>query len=557
LTRLGLHVNNPGNEAAIRTYVDRVQPAVMKFLAEAFNPGLMDYCRARGAKVVGRVVLDENDQKLGAPGARSLRDIVMPKAREYKAHLDYIEAFNEAFDGRDAPQEIDRYAELCVDFMKMCEDAGMKAAIFSFSVGTPELDRWSREPVLAALDHAGRNGHVVSLHEYYKPRPWTWLAEGAWTDWGRAWGYLMLRSVRGIQLWREAGIVVPRVVITESGRDDIAGTPGTGKGFRDERTTPDGDYADFMQGYMRHLTHNGGYLGAVDFGFSTVQPEKWGSFDLARDVAMLERVMQTQAQLPVAAVGGDVLRVTDRPSNHTSSRAGQAVRWIVVHSTDSPANATPDGTGRYLQQNDRQVSIHEYVLARNDVWRMVADDRAAHHCESETVVFPDGLARQLANEATWGIEGFQRQGQVVDAGIVETMAQRVAAACRRFSLAPERVLAHREIDPGRRTDPVGVDMNAFRARIRAILGPAAPPSGPDRPALLAEAQRRQVIQLNPNAALQRVMAADAFIPTSGEFDWTDASGQYVAQRAESLASGEVRVYYAKKGDFGNVKFVRR
>lgn len=92
--------------------------------------------------------------------------------------------------------------------------------------------------------------------------------------------------------------------------------------------------------------------------------------------------------------------------------------------------------------------------------------------------------------------------------------------------------------------------------------PVAPTPTPQPPApgvtlqatLLAEAARRQVIEFNPNASLQKRIFADGFVPNSPEFEVEFGSARYVAQRAENLASGEVRVYYVRSGDWNNVAY---
>jgi hypothetical protein len=75
--------------------------------------------------------------------------------------------------------------------------------------------------------------------------------------------------------------------------------------------------------------------------------------------------------------------------------------------------------------------------------------------------------------------------------------------------------------------------------------------------LLAQGERNQVIYFNPDAALQKRIFADGFVPNSGEFRMTAEGVQYIAQRAEHLGTGAVRVYYVRVGDWGNVQFVQR
>jgi len=85
--------------------------------------------------------------------------------------------------------------------------------------------------------------------------------------------------------------------------------------------------------------------------------------------------------------------------------------------------------------------------------------------------------------------------------------------------------------------------------------PTPPPSSAALQAtLLAEAARRQVIQFNPDASLQKRIFADGFVPNSPEFEVEFGNARYVAQRAEHLGSGEVRVYYVRSGDWNNVAY---
>jgi hypothetical protein len=78
----------------------------------------------------------------------------------------------------------------------------------------------------------------------------------------------------------------------------------------------------------------------------------------------------------------------------------------------------------------------------------------------------------------------------------------------------------------------------------------AQPTGTLEQRLMAEGDRLQVIQFNPTAALQQRIFAAGFVPNSPEFE---LEGQ-AAQRAEHLGTGEVRIYYCPKDDWGNVKF---
>jgi len=73
--------------------------------------------------------------------------------------------------------------------------------------------------------------------------------------------------------------------------------------------------------------------------------------------------------------------------------------------------------------------------------------------------------------------------------------------------------------------------------------------------LVQEGKRCQVLEFNREAALQKRIFADGFVPNSTEFTLDQGGVQYIGQQAENLASGERRVYYVPVGDWGNVQCV--
>ncbi len=93
------------------------------------------------------------------------------------------------------------------------------------------------------------------------------------------------------------------------------------------------------------------------------------------------------------------------------------------------------------------------------------------------------------------------------------------------------------------------------------LTPVTPAAGVNvmqvGPVLLAEAERRQNMQFNPNAALQKRIFADGLVPNSPEFRTRIGGVELGAQRAESLGSNLVRVYFVVVPDFANVQAAQR
>ena len=84
--------------------------------------------------------------------------------------------------------------------------------------------------------------------------------------------------------------------------------------------------------------------------------------------------------------------------------------------------------------------------------------------------------------------------------------------------------------------------------------PVEPPDNPLRDILWREGQAAQLIQFNSGAALQAAIFKAGFVPNSKEFYFSENGVDYVGQRSEKLNQPIVRMYYAVRGDWGNVKF---
>ena len=70
-----------------------------------------------------------------------------------------------------------------------------------------------------------------------------------------------------------------------------------------------------------------------------------------------------------------------------------------------------------------------------------------------------------------------------------------------------------------------------------------------------EASLNQRIWFNPEATIQRQIIQDGFVPNSGEFKVVFGQARYVAQQAEQLRTGEVRVYFAKRNQRHRVQWL--
>jgi len=81
------------------------------------------------------------------------------------------------------------------------------------------------------------------------------------------------------------------------------------------------------------------------------------------------------------------------------------------------------------------------------------------------------------------------------------------------------------------------------------------PSGELDKFLWSEGTKQRVLSLNPNAALQKIIFRDGFVPVSSENQTSFKDQPYAIQAAEHIGTGETRVYYAAVGAWGDVRFV--
>jgi hypothetical protein len=76
-----------------------------------------------------------------------------------------------------------------------------------------------------------------------------------------------------------------------------------------------------------------------------------------------------------------------------------------------------------------------------------------------------------------------------------------------------------------------------------------------RASLVAAGRANQRLRFNRDAAIQKRIHADGFVPNSQEFSMEVGGLRYVGQQCEHLGTGEVRVYYVQEGLWDDVKFV--
>jgi len=558
---MGLHIQGGGANGLAAAYIRAVRPSMVKWIDHA-DPALVELANSVGAITVLRVY--EPDQRLERASdylARVEQAILAnPGVRAFEV------SFNEAH--QDAA-DLAAKAQADILGMRLCERHGKKAVIGSFSVGMPDLTHW---PLYRpALEHAARHGHYLGLHEYGGGSPGMRLMVTGDGPAARGWAFLRYRRV--LDWARAAGCPMPKLLITECGIDQLGQADLPTRGWR---TMPAGyDYPADLRWAAERLGEDEAVAGWCDFGWASEDPQ-WHPFDLSRDSAVLERVISLQASLPDAPAA-------PRPAPPQPPKepampdigAMLAAEFGALYSDmrgslpRNPGGPAGDFSRRALGQIE-MLAVHHTAADRAQSWQAIAQ---AHVTGRGWAGIGYHIGIRLGQVAYLGdaslsraccadqnhrvlcvcLTGNYETGQVDKAD--EEALRRVVGVVQRWSQAvlgrPLKVLGHREV-PGQATACPGRHLLPLVHQL-AAGGTAAPTPAPNTAALLSEADRLQTVRLNPASALQRAIARDGFVPTSDEFKHQGV----VAQRAERLTDGTVRVYYVRPGDWHDVHWAER
>lgn len=217
-----------------------------------------------------------------------------------------------------------------------------------------------------------------------------------------------------------------------------------------------------------------------------------------------------------------------------------AIEFIVLHHTDAPSATTWDAVARYHTESNKWNKIAYHIGVRDYGGRCMVsllnlpETRSYHaHTEGNN----HGLAICVAGRKTT---------EPVTAAELDALTRAVAVIRRWATWRELPVVGHGDV-PGNDTSCPG---DKLKACIPKMIGGSG--SSSLSALLRAEADKRQVIFPNPNAAIQKRIFADGFVPTSPEFKVNHGGRTYVAQRADNLATGASRVYACIDGDWSNV-----
>lgn len=450
MSKLGLHVNVI--QPSLREFIVASQPTIIKTLEHD-----ADYWReikavSPGTFLVGRLYLPEQEQRVDQPTqrGRELAERIMPFADRMRGIYDCWEGYNEK--SVNTIEEAKRLNEYQVIFSMTMHDAGHKVAAYSFSTGNPDLGMWPR--LLDGL----RASDYLALHEYSAPT----------MRHGESW--LCLRYQRVYE-------VLPLdcrkpLIVSECGIDGGV-IQKVNHGWRDF-VKPE-QYLSDLAWYDKQLQADSFVVGATIFCCGT-HDKTWSGFDVLENPMrgmltgywQLNKPVYWKPPIVEAPKKKEVHMIPDYPvaeaqQAHAMNYAGlfkSEPTMIVLHGTAGPVRAAIN----WFQNPKSRVSAHYIVAINGAVFQCVPEACIAWHA---------GLSkwngREHINEFSIGIElETDTQGY---SDWDEPQLSAAAALCRylidKYHIERESIVTHAmvAVPQGRRKDPLGFNLEAFRNRL--------------------------------------------------------------------------------------------
>jgi len=160
---------------------------------------------------------------------------------------------------------------------------------------------------------------------------------------------------------------------------------------------------------------------------------------------------QTRAALLKALVPVNKPPVVPKPSRNHESRQGVAIDAIILHHTATNSARVDLATLRWVRGPNR-VSAHYLVGPDGTVYQLVPDSQAAWHAGRSSLhgeLSPSVNARsigiEITNDGTGRTPFTEAQYRALE--------QLVPYLARRYGVPKQNILGHRDVAPGRKTDP--------------------------------------------------------------------------------------------------------
>lgn len=152
------------------------------------------------------------------------------------------------------------------------------------------------------------------------------------------------------------------------------------------------------------------------------------------------------------------------------TRPGFGPLGVVCHHTATSTSVSDETMRRILINGraDLRGPLAQCGLRRDGTWDIIAAGRCNHN----------GYGK-WGNDSI-GVEAYNDgKGEPWPKAQLDSYTRGVAAICAHYQWGAHRVKGHKETDPTRKIDPVGIDMAKFRRTVTTLNTPPPPPSEPE------------------------------------------------------------------------------
>ena len=350
-SKLTIHTSFTGSESM--KFIQTAQPTTVKILGGSGTGSPWDRAAAVKAAspntvIVGRIYFaDEPATGDAATRAQEWWNRCRTVILAYP-QVDYWEGYNEP--SVDSVAKMQWLAQFDAERVRILAQNGRKAAIGSFSVGTPQIVNSNNQPMgdywrafYPAIDAARANGGVLSLHEYSAPSMQNMYDTAA----GEGWTTGRYRKVYNWFL-KPDGRQIP-LIITECGID--GGVIGQGQKGWKSYTSGDG-YMEQLKWYDSLLKQDSYVLGATIF---SLEIPNWDDFDITPLMPQLTAYVKAGGTTPPPATADNTQFITQQvPDTMT---AGQKYTVSVTLKNTGTSTWTAGNNYRLGSQNPQDNKI--------------------------------------------------------------------------------------------------------------------------------------------------------------------------------------------------------
>lgn len=145
--------------------------------------------------------------------------------------------------------------------------------------------------------------------------------------------------------------------------------------------------------------------------------------------------------------------------NFTPKDPGRPITCVIIHAT---ATKSKESALEWLCTPDSKVSAHYLIDELGGIWHLVHESNEAWHAgESEW------QGKSYVNGFSIGIELVNlNDGQTeYPPDQLTACADLVSEICKDYDIKTENVIGHKDIAPGRKTDPAGFPFDDFRTML--------------------------------------------------------------------------------------------